>query len=62
MRIGGSVDGKFFVDCFFCRWQRMEETKLNYNKSKPGTKLNLGHELRTTDSETKIVQKAERGL
>jgi hypothetical protein len=30
MRIGGSVDGKKIVDwIFFCRWQQMEETKLN---------------------------------
>jgi hypothetical protein len=38
----------------------MEETKLNENKCKPTTKLNLGHELRTTDSKTKLCKRLSK--
>jgi hypothetical protein len=37
-------------------WKWMERIKLNQNKSKQATDLNLGHELRTTDSETKLYK------
>jgi hypothetical protein len=36
----------------FVRWKQMERIKLNPNKSKPATKLNLEHELRIADSKT----------
>jgi hypothetical protein len=39
----------------------MKETKLNENKSKLATKLNLGHELRTTDSKTKLCKRPSEG-
>lgn len=48
------------VDGFFCRLifdgRGMKETKLNQNKSKPATKLNLEHKLRTADSKTKLCK------
>jgi hypothetical protein len=41
----------YFVDrVSFVGWKRMDRIKLNQNKSKPATKLNLEHELRTADS------------
>jgi hypothetical protein len=38
----------------FVGWKRMDTIKLNQNKSKPTTKLNLEHELRTADSKTEL--------
>jgi hypothetical protein len=35
--------------------------KTKLKKSKPATKLNLGHELRTTDSETKLCKRLSEG-
>jgi hypothetical protein len=44
-----------FVDMVgFVGWKRMDTIKLNQNKSKPTTKLNLEHELRTADSKTEL--------
>jgi hypothetical protein len=40
----------------FVGWKRMDRIKLNQNKSKPATKLNLEHELRTADSKTKLCK------
>jgi hypothetical protein len=34
----------------------MERIKLNQNKSKPATKLNLEHELRTAESKTELCK------
>jgi hypothetical protein len=46
-----------FVDMVgFVGWKRMETIKLNQNKSKPATKLNLEHELRTADSKTELCK------
>jgi hypothetical protein len=57
------VDRVSFRDriCFvervdFVRWKQMERIKLNQNKSKPATKLNLEHELRTADSKTELCK------
>jgi hypothetical protein len=33
-----------------------DRIKLNQNKSKPATKLNLEHELRTVDSKTELCK------
>jgi hypothetical protein len=45
----GFRDRICFVDRVgFVGWKRMARIKLNKNKSKPATKLNLEHELRTT--------------
>jgi hypothetical protein len=35
--------------------------KIELKKSKPATKLNLEHELRTTDSETKLCKRLSEG-
>jgi hypothetical protein len=40
----------------FVGWKRMERIKLTQNKSKPATKLNLEHELRTADSKTELCK------
>jgi aminoglycoside phosphotransferase family enzyme len=46
-----------FVDMVgFVGWKRMDRIKLNQNKSKPATKLNLEHELRTADSKTELCK------
>jgi hypothetical protein len=46
-----------FVDRVgFVEWKRMDKIKLNQNKSKPATKLNLEHKLRTADSKTKLCK------
>jgi hypothetical protein len=46
-----------FVDRVgFVGWKWMDKIKLNQNKSKPATKLNLEHELRTADSKTKLCK------
>jgi hypothetical protein len=65
----GFRDRTYFVDmvgfkdriCFvdrvgFVGWKRMDRIKLNQNKSKPTTKLNLEHKLRTADSKTKLCK------
>ncbi len=47
----------YFVDRVgFVGWKRMDRIKLNQNKSKPATKLNLEHELRTADSKTELCK------
>jgi hypothetical protein len=40
----------------FVGWKRVDTIKLNQNKSKPAIKLNLEHELRTTDSKTELCK------
>jgi hypothetical protein len=51
----GFRDRMCFVDMVcFVGWKRMDTIKLNLNKSKPATKLNLEHELRTADSKTEL--------
>jgi hypothetical protein len=40
----------------FVRWQQMKRIKLSQNKSKPAANLNLGHKLKTTDSETELCK------
>jgi hypothetical protein len=40
----------------FVRWQQLKRIKLNENKSKPPTKLNLGHKLRAMESETELCK------
>ena len=40
----------------FVGWKQMERIKLNQNKSKPATKLNLEHELRIADSKTELCK------
>jgi hypothetical protein len=40
----------------FVGWKRIDRIKLNQNKSKPATKLNLEHELRTADSKTELCK------
>jgi hypothetical protein len=65
----GCRDGICFVDrvgfrdriCFvdrvgFVGWKRMDRIKLNQNKSKSATKLNLEHELKTADSKTELCK------
>ena len=51
----GCRDRIYFVDRVgFVGWKRMDRIKLNQNKSKPATKLNLEHEIRTADSKTEL--------
>jgi hypothetical protein len=46
-----------FVDMVgFVGWKRMGRIKLNQNKSKSASKLNLEHELRTADSKTELCK------
>ena len=46
-----------FVDRVgFVGWKRMDTIKLNQNKSKPATKLNLEHKPRTADSKTELCK------
>jgi aminoglycoside phosphotransferase family enzyme len=46
-----------FVDMVdFVGWKQMDTIKLNQNKSKPATKLNLELELRTVDSKTELCK------
>jgi hypothetical protein len=65
----GCRDRIYFVDrvgfrdmiCFidrvgFVGWKRMDRIKLDQNKYKPATKLNLEHELRTADSKTELCK------
>jgi hypothetical protein len=53
----GCRDMICFVDRVdFVGWKWMERNKLNQNKSKPATKLNLEHELRTADSKTELCK------
>jgi hypothetical protein len=40
----------------FVGWKRMDRIKLNQNKSKLATKLNLEHKLRTVDSKTELCK------
>jgi hypothetical protein len=40
----------------FVGWKQMDRIKLNQNKSKPATKLNLEYELRTADSKTELCK------
>jgi hypothetical protein len=40
----------------FVGWKRMYRIKLNQKKSKPATKLNLEHELRTADSKIELCK------
>jgi hypothetical protein len=47
----GCVDRVGFVG-----WKRMDRITLNQNKSKPATKLNLEHELRTAVSKTELCK------
>jgi hypothetical protein len=53
----GFRDKIYFMDRVgFVGWKRMDRIKLNQNKSKPATKLNLEHELITADSKTKLCK------
>jgi hypothetical protein len=65
----GCRDMIYFVDtvgfrdmiCFvdrvgFVGWKWMDRIKMNQNKSKSATKLNLEHELRTTDSKIELCK------
>jgi aminoglycoside phosphotransferase family enzyme len=53
----GFRDRICFVDMVgFVGWKQMDTIKLNQNKSKPATKLNLEHELRTADSKTELCK------
>jgi hypothetical protein len=53
----GCRDRIYFVDRVdFVGWKRMDRIKLNQNKSKPATKLNLEHKLRTADSKTELCK------
>jgi hypothetical protein len=53
----GFRDRICFVDRVgFVGWKRMDRIKLNQNKSKSATKLNLEHELRTADSKTELCK------
>jgi hypothetical protein len=53
----GFRDRICFVDRVgFVGWKRMDRIKLNQNKSKPATKLNLEHELRTADSKSELCK------
>jgi hypothetical protein len=53
----GFRDRICFVDRIgFVGWKRMDRIKLNQNKSKPATKLNLEYELRTADSKTELCK------
>jgi aminoglycoside phosphotransferase family enzyme len=53
----GFRDRICFVDMVdFVGWKRMDTIKLNQNKSKPTTKLNLEHELRTANFKTKLCK------
>jgi hypothetical protein len=53
----GFRDRIYFVDMVgFVGWKRVDTIKLNQNKSKPAIKLNLEHELRTTDSKTELCK------
>jgi len=53
----GFRDMIYFVDRVgFVGWKRMDRIKLNQNKSKPATKLNLEHEVRTADSKTELCK------
>jgi hypothetical protein len=40
----------------FLGCKRMDTIKLNQNKPKPATKLNLEHELRTANSKTELCK------
>jgi hypothetical protein len=53
----GFRDKICFVDRIgFVGWKQMDRIKLNQNKSKPATKLNLEYELRTADSKTELCK------
>jgi hypothetical protein len=53
----GCRDRICFVDRVgFVGWKRMDRITLNQNKSKPATKLNLEHELRTAVSKTELCK------
>jgi hypothetical protein len=53
----GFRDRICFVDRVgFVGWKRMDRINLNQNKSKPATKLNLEHELKTADSKTELCK------
>jgi hypothetical protein len=54
--IGSVLDIGSVLKVDFVGWKRMERIKLNQNKSKPTTKLNLEHELRTADSKTELCK------
>jgi hypothetical protein len=50
------VDGIYFGDWICGMEVDRKKQKLNQNKSKPTTKLNLGHKLRITDSKTELCK------
>jgi hypothetical protein len=53
----GFRDRICFVDMVgFIGWKWMDTIKLNQNKSKSATKLNLEHELRTADSKIELCK------
>jgi hypothetical protein len=53
----GFRDRICFVDMVgFVGWKQMDTIKLNQNKSKPATKLNLELELRTAESKTELCK------
>jgi hypothetical protein len=53
----GFRDRIYFVDRVgFVGWKRMDRIKLNQNKPKPATKLNLEYELRIADSKTELCK------
>jgi hypothetical protein len=55
--MAGFRDRMCFVDMVgFIGWKWMDTIKLNQNKSKPTTKFNLEHELRTADSKTELCK------
>jgi hypothetical protein len=54
--IGTVVEIRSVLKVNFVGSKWMERIKLNQNKSKPATKLNLEHELRTTDSKTELCK------
>jgi hypothetical protein len=57
MDMVGFRDRFCFVDRVgFVGLKRMDRIKLNQNKSKPATKLNIEHKLRTADSKTELCK------
>jgi hypothetical protein len=54
--IGSVLERVSVLKVDFVGWKRMERIKLNQNKSKPATKLNLEHKLRTADSKTELCK------
>jgi hypothetical protein len=54
--IGSVLEIRSVLKVNFVGWKRMERIKLNQNKSKLPTKLNLEHELRSADSKTELCK------